>query len=95
MQLSVGSVRSKNAKNIILKNLLDACFGAICFYFVGYAFAFGGDVNKNKGNVFIGWEGFALNNISKAIVHKWFWQYTVCSPLVLANSAVTSKIHNV
>lgn len=27
--LSAGSVRSKNAKAIILKNLLDSCFGAV------------------------------------------------------------------
>ena len=59
--LSVGSVRSKNAKNIVLKNLLDACFGAVCFYLVGYGFAFGQD----KGNKFIGYQGFALNSILK------------------------------
>ena len=40
----------------MLKNLLDACFGAICFYFVGYGFAYGGD----NGNKFIGYGGFVL-----------------------------------
>lgn len=29
--LSAGSVRAKNAKNIILLNLLDACFGCLAW----------------------------------------------------------------
>ena len=36
-----GTVRSKNSKNILIKNLFDACAGAITFYLVGYGFAFG------------------------------------------------------
>jgi Amt family ammonium transporter len=46
--LSGGSIRSKNVKNILLKNILDACMGCICFYVVGYGIAYGGD------NSFIG-----------------------------------------
>ena len=71
--LSVGSVRSKNAKNIVLKNLLDACFGAICFYLIGYGFAYGGD----NGNGFIGWSGFALNGEAKDTWYSWFFQFAV------------------
>merc|ERR1719428_1326564 len=41
--LCAGSVRQKNVKNIMLKNLLDACGGALGFWTVGYAFAYGGD----------------------------------------------------
>ena len=33
--LCAGSVRAKNAKNIILLNLLDACFGAMAWYITG------------------------------------------------------------
>jgi len=40
--LTAGSVRSKNVKNILLWNLLDSCGGALAFYSVGYAFAYGG-----------------------------------------------------
>ena len=47
MQLSVGSVRMKNAKNIVLKNLLDACFGALTFYLIGAAFP-SGDCNCRR-----------------------------------------------
>ena len=38
----------KNTKNILMKNMLDACVGAISFWLIGYAFAFG------KDNAFIG-----------------------------------------
>ena len=35
--LEAGALRSKNAKNIMLKNLLDACVGGFVYYLVGYA----------------------------------------------------------
>jgi Amt family ammonium transporter len=36
-----GTVRKKNASNILIKNLFDACIGAIAFWLTGYMFAFG------------------------------------------------------
>jgi len=41
--LEVGSVAAKNTKNILSKNLMDLCLGAVCWYCVGYGFAFGED----------------------------------------------------
>ena len=49
--LSAGSIRAKNVKNILLKNLLDACIGAFAWYLLGYGFAY--DVDDNP-NPFIG-----------------------------------------
>ena len=46
--VEVGSVRMKNTKNILIKNMLDACIGALSFWLIGYAFAFG------TNNSFIG-----------------------------------------
>lgn len=37
--LCAGSIRAKNAQNILLKNLMDACVGALCFWSFGYASA--------------------------------------------------------
>ena len=37
--LEAGSVRTKNTKNILLKNLLDACMGAMVWWAWGYAAA--------------------------------------------------------
>ncbi|KAJ8023647.1 Ammonium transporter 1 member 3 [Holothuria leucospilota] len=39
--LEAGSVRAKNTTNILLKNLLDFCLGAIAYWAVGFAFAYG------------------------------------------------------
>merc|ERR1740115_116298 len=50
--LCAGSVRQKNQKNIMLKNLLDACGGALGFYFLGYGFSYG-----SSNNAFIGTSG--------------------------------------
>jgi ammonia channel protein AmtB len=41
--VEVGSVRMKNTKNILTKNLLDPCISALSFWIIGYAFAFGDD----------------------------------------------------
>ena len=58
--LEAGTVRAKNTKNILLKNLLDACMGALTWYFIGYGFAYDACSGKTtpicagKTNAFIG-----------------------------------------
>jgi ammonium transporter, Amt family len=49
--LEAGSVRAKNTRNILLKNVIDACAGALVWYAVGSAFA---GVRICNGNPFIG-----------------------------------------
>jgi len=71
--LCAGSVRQKNVKNIMLKNLLDACGGALGFYTIGFAVAYG------EGGKFIGGSSdkFALNNYSGGAAHiDFFFQFT-------------------
>jgi Amt family ammonium transporter len=68
--LCAGSVRQKNVKNIMLKNLLDACGGAIGFYTLGYGFAYG------TGNTFIGGSKFALKGFASGGEYiAWFFQF--------------------
>lgn len=52
--LEAGSVRAKNTKNILLKNLLDACLGAIIWWAWGYGASYGSDGGGDGWNGFIG-----------------------------------------
>jgi len=56
--LEAGSVRVKNVRNVLLKNTLDACVGALVWYLWGYGLA-------GNGNSFIGTEpgNFALSGL--------------------------------
>lgn len=71
-----GAVQKKNVGNSMLKNLLDACGGAVAFFFLGYAFAFGGieDSTKDSGKTFIGTTGFLLIGVEDYAF--WLFQYT-------------------
>ena len=65
--LCAGSVRQKNVKNIMLKNLLDACGGALGFYTLGFGFAYGGgddddDDDDESSRTFIGTSYFGLRD---------------------------------
>ncbi|MBN2651164.1 MAG: ammonium transporter [Spirochaetales bacterium] len=42
--LELGLSRSKNAGNIIMKNLMDFCIGSLVFFFIGYGIMFGTSV---------------------------------------------------
>lgn len=54
--LEAGFTRSKNSVNILMKNLMDFCFGTITYYIVGFALMFG------AGNLFFGTSGFFLHD---------------------------------
>ena len=66
--LETGMVRAKNAQNIMIKNMMDACVGAIAYYLIGYGLAYGGG-----GNSFVGTDTFALVGTTDYII--WFFNY--------------------
>ncbi|KAG8464576.1 hypothetical protein KFE25_009944 [Diacronema lutheri] len=69
--LCAGCVRTKNTRNILLKNMLDACAGAIGFWSVGYGIAFG-----EGGNPFIGEEHFFMLGLTSARqLGHWVFQF--------------------
>ncbi|CAB4657886.1 unannotated protein [freshwater metagenome] len=56
--VEAGLTRGKNVANIFMKNLMDFCIGALLFFAVGYAVAFGGDMT-GLGS-YIGGDGWFL-----------------------------------
>lgn len=64
--LTAGSVRSKNTKNVLLKNVLDACVGALAYWIFGYAFAYGSGDSSAPG--FIATGNYALSSTTEPFV---------------------------
>ena len=99
--LCAGSIRAKNAQNILLKNLLDACVGALWFFMTGYAFAYGqsgsdGDQEADGGdkNWFIGNNYFFLSKgyESGAGYHNWFFQFAfAATAATIVSGAVAER----
>jgi ammonium transporter, Amt family len=58
--VEAGLTRAKSVANIMMKNLIDFCAGAVAFLAVGYAIAFGGDFDG--AGKFIGADGFFLGD---------------------------------
>ncbi|XP_071509116.1 putative ammonium transporter 1 [Diadema antillarum] len=67
--LEAGSVRAKNTTNILLKNVLDVCIGAVAYWAIGYAFAFGGQANAFIGYRYFFFEGLQSENLSHFFFH--------------------------
>jgi len=97
--LSAGSIRQKNVKNILLKNLLDACAGAIIWYLIGYGFAY--DID-GKANAFIGGgpSNFALSGLKdKGATHAmgydwitWYFQFAfAAAAATIVSGAVAER----
>ncbi|OSX80976.1 hypothetical protein BU14_0027s0002 [Porphyra umbilicalis] len=70
--LTAGSVRTKNVMNVLLKNMLDCCTGAIVFFLFGYAFAHGEESNR-----FIGYSQFALTRFDNFSHAVFFFRWTL------------------
>jgi Amt family ammonium transporter len=92
--LCAGSIRAKNVKNILLKNLLDACGGAIGFFTVGYAFAY--DSNTSGNTSFIGSHNFFLTDFSTGPEYiGFFFQFAfaaTCATIVAGTVAERCKM---
>ncbi len=91
--LEAGSIRAKNTKNILIKNSLDACLGAILWWTVGYSFAFG--VEGDSPNKFIGGKDFfsALEKpASTTYFAFWFFQWAfAATAATIVSGAVAER----
>jgi len=105
--LEAGMIEASFATNILLKNVVDGAVGAVTFWLVGYAFAYG------DGNAVIGWSNFALSSVEDgtevgAAVAEgvaagvdcpsseyavWFFQYTfAAAAATIVSGAVAQRI---
>lgn len=104
--LEVGMVRKKNTRNILLKNLLDCCIGALIWWLCGYAIAFGSGKHRNE---FAGGENgyFFASKTNPAAddtigdempgqnyFQSWFFQYAFSATAVsITSGAVAERCH--
>jgi len=59
--VEAGFIRSKNAANVLMKNVLDFCFAALGFFVFGYAIMYGGD------GLIVGTSGWFLSGQSSPV----------------------------
>lgn len=76
--LEAGTVRVKNVLNIMFKNFVDFCLGALVWYFFGWGFATQKDGSTNE---FVGWGDFTLATSEDYL--NWFFS------MVFAATAAT------
>lgn len=93
--LEAGFVRQKNAVSIIMKVFVDITFGALVFYFFGFAFMYGKDASG-----LIGTSGFMmggdLTHIKLSISHDTYWLFQcafVIAVISIVSGAVAERIN--
>jgi Amt family ammonium transporter len=93
--LEAGFVRQKNAVSIIMKVFVDIAFGALVFYFFGFALMYGKDASG-----LIGLTGFMLHgdlsHINYSISHETYWLFQcafVIAVISIVSGAVAERIN--
>ncbi|WP_129670594.1 ammonium transporter [Candidatus Chloroploca sp. Khr17] len=81
--LEAGATRSKNAVNILMKNLMDFCIGALTFWMIGWGFAYGASAGGFIGvdQFFLGYDAAEAGGVP--ILASWLFQ------VVFAGTAAT------
>merc|ERR1719410_834304 len=86
--LEAGAVKSVNVQNILFKNTMDACIGAVVFYMVGYCVAYGNGDDPDA-NGFIG-VGDIL--IESGDYNSWFFQWAfAATAATIVSGAVAER----
>jgi len=89
--LEAGSVRAKNATNILFKNILDAIISAFFFWLLGFGFAYGKDVGGFIGNSLFALDDPSYTNYSPKgdlQYHNFFfqWVFAATSATIVSGS---------
>ena len=91
-----GTVRKKNSSNILIKNLFDACAGAMAFWLLGYGFAFG-VAGENPTFVNYGGWAFASSDFkSQEDNHYLYWCFQfsfAATAATIVSGSVAERCH--
>lgn len=79
--LEAGTVQRKNAKNILLKNTIDACLGAMIWWVIGWPIAYGKSKSdyKDQSNFAGNYDFFTMHTLQDCNMAGWFFQWTFCA----------------
>ena len=105
--LETGCCRAKNASNVLMKNLVNVCFGTLGWWSLGWAFAYG----EQHGNGFIGASGFfgwgfyerneagVISPVTctadgcQSTMLSWFFQWAFCTAgATIVSGAVAERV---
>merc|ERR1719499_821838 len=80
--LEAGSVSRRNVQNILFKNLMDACLGALMWFMIGYGVAFGGSDDSS----FVGGEQFFSLDSENFLMFFFQWTFCVTASTIVSGS---------
>lgn len=87
--LESGMSRSKNAVNVLMKNYIDMCFGAVAFWAIGYGLMFGMNPTGWFGTSF-----FAFNSSNPSDFAFFFFQFVFCATAAtIVSGAIAERTH--
>ncbi|MBP2134085.1 Amt family ammonium transporter [Methanomicrobium sp. W14] len=77
--LEAGLTRAKNSANIMMKNMVDFCIGALGYWGIGFALMMG--TATGITGMFVGLNGFFLigDSYDVSVIELWFWQMVFCA----------------
>jgi Amt family ammonium transporter len=77
--LEAGLTRAKNAANIMMKNMMDFCIGALGYWAIGFALMMG--TATGITGLILGLNGFFLigDAYDVSTIEMWFWQMVFCA----------------
>ena len=85
--VETGFTRAKNACNIMMKNLLDFCWGALAYWAIGFGIMFG------AGNLFFGKTNFFLGGTDMWQYAFWMFQVVFAATAsTIVSGAVAERI---
>ena len=84
--LEVGSIRAKNAQNVLLKNIIDGCAAALIYWATGFGLALG-----EGGNPFLGKTYFFLIGYEDQLVIFFFFYVFAATTATIVSGAVAER----